>query len=52
MNKFLALYRDRQLSELLEQLENFGITGEAAIFALSLAGEKNTKSASYFGGQR
>ena len=37
MNKFLALYRDRQLTEVLDWLENLGFTDETAIFVLSLA---------------
>ena len=51
MNKFLALYRDRQLTELLEWLENFGFTGETALFVLSLIGQANTMSAADLGGE-
>ncbi len=57
MNKFILLYRDRQLTELLEWLENFGFTGETAIFALSLAdaddfsNQANPQRSSYLGGE-
>ena len=46
MNKFILLYRNHELTEVLEWLENFGVTGETAIFALSLIGqEKNAEAA-------
>jgi hypothetical protein len=39
MNKFVSLYRDRQLTELLDWLESLGFTGETAIFVLSFAAD-------------
>jgi hypothetical protein len=37
MDKFILLYRDRQLTELLDWLESLGFTGEISIFILTLA---------------
>jgi hypothetical protein len=39
MNSFALLYRDRQLTELLDWIEtHIGCTGEAALFLLSWLG--------------
>jgi hypothetical protein len=34
MDRFILLYRDRQLTELLDWLESLGFTGDVAIFVL------------------
>jgi hypothetical protein len=38
MNRFILLYRNRQLTELLEWVESLGFTGDRALFLISWFG--------------